>query len=207
MPVRLWIVLLLVALTGCAPRGSTRPLEYTGAVSASSARTAVLRLNAGVRAGLANDRPERAVAGSFMPVAIGPDPERQFHEQDQRRFVATLQRELVRLGLFRAVYRPQEHRGGADVVIEVLFPRTVHEPRQRRYVLHVLLLVRSAQDKLAASYRVVSTHEAFGLSGLAGQDAGAKRKAAQQLLDFMIPDLEEFVRRSRHGLTLTARER
>lgn len=182
---------LALALAGCATSAPVKTVQYQGAVSVSSDKRALIRLNRGqVAAGWSSEQGEQVV-----PVARGPDPSLRFHRQDQAHFVQSLSRELERLGLFDSVQVDGDRGRDRDVVIEILFTETRHLPELQQYVLDVVLLVGSDSNAMAAKYRVVADVEDSVWSAAAHEAAAGKRQAAQNLMDFLIPDIQEFLKR------------
>lgn len=187
---------LALCLVGCSATGAVKPVQYEGAVSVSSDQRALIRLNTGqVAAHWSSQQGETAV-----PVSRGPDPALRFHHQDQLRFAQNLGQEMERLGLFDTVLVGGPARE-QDVVLEILFTETRHLPELRQYVLDVVLLAGGGSNAMVAKYRVVADVEDTVWGAAAREAAAAKRQAAQNLLNFLIPDIQEFLKRMERSRT------
>lgn len=189
------LLLCSLILSACATPVVVAPVQYGGAVSASSSMSVSIRLNAGIAHTSPTKNAAPATRGVFVPVASGPYPALRFNEHDQRLFLENLQDELVRLGMFRTVSRVPAEGRHPDVRIELLFAQTHHDARRQQYILDVIMLIGSNGNKLAAKYRVVSEQPAPRSFLRRNAAFRGKQEAAQRLMNFLIPDIEAFVRR------------
>lgn len=189
-------LLCSLMLSACATPAVVAPVQYSGAVSASSNMSASIRLNAGIAHTRATNDATPAKREGFVPIASGPYPALRFDAHDQRRFIDSLQDELVRLDMFRTVSSAPAKGRHADVHMELLFVKTHHDARRHQYIIDVLMLIGSDGNKLAAKYRVVS-EQGHARSIFRRQAASrGKQDAAQRLMNFLIPDIEAFLRRN-----------
>ena len=179
-------------LSACATPVVVAPVQYGGTVAAWSDKSASIRLNAGI----ADTSATPAKRGAFVPVASGRYPALRFDEHDQRFFIENLQHELVRLGMFRMVSRASARDEQTDVSIELLFTQTHHDARRQQYILDVIMLIRSNGNRLAAEYRVVTEPQEMRSISRSQAAVRGKQDAAQRLMNFLIPDIEAFLRRT-----------
>ena len=195
---RAWlsVVCCSVLLSACAGRVVVAPVQYGGTVSESSNKSVSVRLNAGITQVRSTKDAASAESGAFVPISSGPHPVMQFNAQDQRRFTDNLKAELVRLKIFRTASTARNSGRQADVHIDLLFTQTHHDLRQQQYVLDVVMLIASKRNKMAAKYRVVSEQEDARWTMRRRAASRGKQDAAQRLMDFLIPDIQEFLRRA-----------
>lgn len=182
-----------LGLVGCVHPGGVESVRYAGTVSESSGLSALIRINGG-----------RAASGFEPPEAKGAPPQAQshdsvlgFHDVDQARFAQTLKRELVRLGLFASATIGVPSSNRSDVTIELLFSEARHGPASNQYLLHVILVIKGQRNGLAATYKVVSKSAPAWWRTDYQEAMVGKRQVSQRLLDLMIPDIQEFLRRAK----------
>lgn len=182
-----------LGLVGCVNPGGVESVRYAGTVSESSGLSALIRLNGG----LAASGFEPPQAKEALPKAQSHASVLRFHNVDQARFAQTFTRELVRLGLFASATIGVPPGNRSDVTIELLFSEARHGPASNQYLLHVILLIKGERNGLAATYKVVSkSAPAWWRTDYQDAMVG-KRQASQQLLDLIMPDIQEFLRRAK----------
>ncbi len=200
------VVALLLAgwfLSACATSAPAKPVQFQGDVSITTDKSALMRLrsgivSAGTDSGSASISPEVEVSSG------GAYADSQFNREDQVRFIENLKQELLRLGLFRNVVVEKGSSIRSDVLISITFLNTYYDPQFRQYVLDVVLLARSHKQKLAAKYRVVADAGDAWWTRLRSGSSEGKNNAAQQLLNFLVSDLQQFLQRLRAPLIFAA---
>ncbi len=203
--IRNLVTLLLVGwiLSACATLAPAKPVQFQGDVSITTDKSALIRLrsgivSAGTDAGSALIRPEVEVSSG------GAYADLRFNREDQVLFIENLKQELLRLGLFRNVVVEKGSSIRSDVLISITFLNTHYDPQSRQYVLDVVLLARSHKQKLAAKYRVVADAGDSWWTRLRSGSSEGKNNSAQQLLNFLVSDLQQFLQRLRAPLIFAA---
>ncbi len=183
-------LLLTLLLGGCVTPIPLNTLKYDQKTTVTSTKEAAVFVTSGaVRGGSGSMM--LPVGGIFIPVSTGPNPEFQFHSEDQQAFAESLRIELVRLGILKSAIADQN--ANVDLRIQVIFAQTYHDPSWQEYVLDVVAEMTGGKEPLLRQYRVVSsekdsTWEKWNTNAYEG-----KVKAARRLMEKLVPDIERYV--------------
>jgi hypothetical protein len=178
-----WVAPLTVA--ACVNTDLAR-VKYDGPpLARSSEKSAAIRMTTG------------AVDVDQAPIALVPErpkPGQYFNLDDQRVFGDSLKEELNRLNVLRVrEVAWQDTAGGEDVLIEVIFQRTLYFPRAQRYILDVVMRLKSGEHRFARRYQVYSS-EGESLWTNINTDVGqGKALAAKKLMARLIADIDKFM--------------
>ena len=128
---------------------------------------------------------------------VRPNPRPYFNRGDQQVFAESLKDELNRLKVLRVTEISWGPVAAADVVIEIIFQRTIYFPVVQRYSLDVVMRLKSGAHAFARRYWISSAEgESFWTN--INTDAGeGKTLAAKKLMARLVPDIEKFVGDSR----------
>lgn len=183
---------------GCATRPvPLEPVGYPGRVSTTSELVAVVKLQSGAVRGATGTA--LVPAGSIIvPVPTGPLPHLQFGVDDQRTFTTAFRHELQRLKLVREAL-PEDKAVRADIGIQIIFAQTQHVPGAREYVLDVAMEIIGGKEPFLRQYRASSAEGDSTLERLRTSSREGKAKAAQRLMEMLIPDVAEYVARNQQG--------
>lgn len=196
------LTILVLRVGECSGDDSLAPVSYRGSVSVSSQLKAEVKLITG-------EAKRHRVDEDFLPAWITkgswesrhPNPFGTFAADDQELFVQSLVSELVHLGLFRQAVETSSDRSD-DVHIRVWFAKTDYfNQGTLRYVLYVEMQIENQRGVSSKRYIADSrTARSLLKAGLDGRQL-AKTAAATDLLDKMIPDIEEWLRQDEtiHG--------
>lgn len=181
----------MVALTLAAcVNTDLAPVRYDGPpLTRRSEKSAAIRMTTG------------AVDVDQAPIALVPErpkPGHYFNLDDQRVFGESLKDELNRLELLRVrEVAWQDTSGGEDVLIEVIFQRTLYFPRAQRYLLDVVMRLQSGEHRFARRYHVSSSEGETFSTNLATDVGQGKALAAKKLMARLIADIDKFMADSR----------
>ncbi|HQT25554.1 MAG TPA: hypothetical protein PLK99_03025, partial [Burkholderiales bacterium] len=144
--------LVLLSLCGCALHAPLKPVGYEKSTSVTSSQTVNVEVTTCVPQGTGSTSIV-PIGNVYVPVAEGPYTFLMFTEEDQRIFVDSLRKELVRLKLFRA-----DSKGhNANDNIKIVFLQTFHEQFGHVYLLNVeMQLSRAGRQPLIREYRINS---------------------------------------------------
>jgi hypothetical protein len=186
------VVILVSAVAAASDDESLGPVVYHGSVSVASERTAYVELVTGEvkRHGIDEDiLPQWITKGSWE--SRHPNLYGTFGAEDERQFVESFVSELVHLGLFkRAVETSGDKSEG--VHIRLWFSKT--EYFSTRYVLDVEMQI---EDQGVVSSRQYVANSRNARSLVKGDQYGRallKTTAATDLMEKLIPDVEEWLR-------------
>lgn len=131
------------------------------------------------------------VGGAFIAMPNRSDRS-VFVPSDQAQFLKSLQKELVRLGIFRSADVPPAIE--SDVKVKVVIDRAFLKGDVVEYILDMtMFLSGKTATSFRRSYRVVSTEKDSLWEKLNTNGAEAKVKLAHLMLERLIPDIESFV--------------
>lgn len=181
--------LLLAACTTPEPVVFNQPVPVT-----SELRAAVALVSGPVRG--AQDTSAIPPGTILVPISIGPSPNLQFNQGDQRAFVATLRQELERLRLV-AEARDVADVSRADLGIQLIFAQTQYNEEAHTYVLDVAMEIVGGARPLLKQYRVISSEGDSTWKRLNTNATEGKAKAAAKLLKLLIPDVAGYIQHNR----------
>lgn len=180
-------------LSGCATPLPLNTLKYEDDLGVRSSKEATVVVVSG---------PERGSEGSgympaggvFIPIVMGPNPELQFHGDDQQEFAQSLRTELVRTGVLKAA--EADDGRNRDFKIRIFFAQTQHYPTFQQYALEVVVEMTGGKEPALKHYRILSsdkdtTWEKWNTNAYQG-----KQKAAKLLLDELMPDIATYIAES-----------
>lgn len=187
-------LLSAVILGGC----TSYPLPKVGyeqSAAVTSDRTGGISLTSGAMGGAMGTTAVNT-GGIFIPVNLGPSPDwLNFNREDQAIFVACLAEELGRLSILKIAPTQSGQSPQPDVALSIVFVSTIRYPNND-YVLQVTLDIQTPADRQSKQYRIRGLENEPGWMRFTGVGAATgKKKAAQKLLNAMIPDIEDAVRR------------
>jgi hypothetical protein len=183
-------LLLALLLGGCVTPIPLNTLKYGQRTTVTSTKEAAVFVVTGEVRG-ASGSFLMPVGGIVIPVSSGPNPEFQFHSEDQQAFAESLRVELVRLGILKSATADQN--ASRDLRIQVVFAYTYHDPSWQEYVLDVVAEMTGGKEPLLRRYRVVSTEKDTTWEKWNTNAYEGKVKAARLLMEKLIPDIERYV--------------
>lgn len=187
----------LAGLTGCASPIPLNNISYDQAVSVTSTKVAQVSIVSGAVRGSGTSTLV-PVGTTFIPIASGPNPKLQFNAQDQQAFGESLRTELVRTGLLRAAKADVSAASPSpDLVINILFPQTYHNPYFQEYTLDVVMEILGGPIPLIKQYQVISSEKDSIWVKMNTNAYEGKAKAAKLLLERLIPDIESYIKLQR----------
>jgi hypothetical protein len=186
---RLPSIALALVLAACT--APLKPVSYDQPVAVTSqARVAVALQSGAVRGGTGTTL---VPAGSLIiPVAVGSNPQLQFHTEDQRAFVASFRNELQRLKLVREALDVSTATS-ADFGIQLIFAQTMHNPNGHVYQLDVVMEIVGGEKPFLKQYRVVSSDGDSAWQRMNTNASEGKSKAATKLIKLLIPDVAAYI--------------
>jgi hypothetical protein len=190
-----WLTILVPRVGECAGDDSLAPVSYRGSVSVTSQLKAEVELVTGAAKRHRIDEdilPSWITKGSWE--SRHPNPYGTFDAGDQELFVESLVSELVHLGLFKQAVETSGDQSD-DVHIRVWFVKTEYFNRgTTRYVLYVEMQIENQRGVTSKRY-IADSRNALSLvkGDLYGRQL-AKTAAATDLMDKLIPDIEEWLR-------------
>lgn len=187
--------ILVPAIAVCSDDESLAPVVYQGNVSVASQRKAYVELVTGEakRHRLDEDiLPHWITKGSWE--SRHPSLYGTFDAEDEKRFVESFVSELVHLGLFKQAVETSSDKS-EDVHIRLWFAKTEYFYQgTTRYVLDVEMEI---EDHGSVSSRRYVADSRNGRSLVKGDQYGRalmKTAAATDLMEKLIPDVEEWLR-------------
>lgn len=185
------LAIFLLACTATAWARKPVPLippTYTGTTNVRTQLTAAVTLTPAVADARTNSVLVSS-GGIFIPVSTTPKMRQRFNEEDQKIFVDALRKEIVRLGLVRGA----SGTGSPDLVIEIIFDKTLYINSVNRYSLDVTLRITGPAGPLEKHYHVQSD-EGESFWEMAGNNVSeGKAKAGQRLITALISDIEVYL--------------
>jgi len=193
-----FVTLLVPAVAVCSNDESLAPVAYHGSVSVSSQRKAYVELVTGE---IKRHRFDEEILPHWMTKGSWesrhPILEGTLGSEDEELFVASFMSELVHLGLFKQAVETSGDRSD-DVHIRLSFAKTEYFYQgTRRYVLNVEMQIEDPRGASASKRYVADTNNGHSLvKGDVQGRARAKTEAATDLMQQLIPDVEEWLRQS-----------
>ncbi len=193
MKVSMFYLLLVVSITitlllvGCATPIPLYNVQYMGAVNVTSSKTAKVLL------GSREDLADTSTSDIDLPISTGPDPYFRFHIRNQRAFLLALQKELVRLHIFKSTVGESSFKP-ADITITVIFTQTHHDVDEQVYTLHVTMKLSGGTLPLIKQYRVISSVKDSAWEKWNTTAYQGKEKAVKRLLEKLIPTIESYLK-------------
>ncbi len=189
----LFVVAGLAALAGCETTAPLRPVTYNGKATVVSSNTATISFETGIVTGSEGTTIIQVGMDRFEPVSTGPTPHLHFDMGDQQVFVDSLASELLRLGILGQVWTPETQQQAPDLVINVAFAKTHHDPNNNAYTLDVTMQIDTNGLIFAEYYNVVSTEgdslwDKWNTGSLAG-----KTRAAEMLMIRLVQDIQDVI--------------
>ena len=184
-------ILAVFILSGCATKIPFNTASIGGESTVTSSKTAsILRVSGAIRGGQSTTL--IPVGTILVPIASGPNPELQFHNQDQAEFTEVLRTELLRLKVFQSI-SAGENQDNPDIKITIVFAQTYHMPQMQEYILDVAMNIEGGKRPLLKQYRVGS-HEKSSLWEKLNTNAyEGKVLAVRRLLEKLIPDIQSYI--------------
>ncbi len=130
--------------------------------------------------------------GISVPVSSGPVPELHFGADDQSIFVESLETEMQRLGIVGSI---AETAKDDTLNIVLNFVQTEHYPNFQEYKLTVSLTAKYQDEEVSRRYEILSSEGDSGWQKWNTSASKGKEKAASQLMDRVMADIQEFVAR------------
>jgi hypothetical protein len=193
--VMVFVAILVPAVAVCSDDESLAPVLYHGTVSVTSQRKAYVELVTGEAKRHRIDEdilPHWITKGSWE--SRHPNLYGTFDAENEEQFVESFVSELVHLGLFKQAVETSGDKS-EDVHIRLWFAKTEYFYQgTTRYVLYVEMQIEDQGDVSSRRY-VADSHKA---RSLVKRDqygrAPVKTAAATDLMDKLIPDVEEWLR-------------
>jgi len=195
--IMLFVALLVPAVAVCFDDESLAPVVYHGSVSVASQRKAYVELVTGEvkRHRIDEDiLPHWMTKGSWE--SRHPDLTGTFGAEDEEQFVQSFAFELVHLGLFKQAVETSGDKSD-DVHIRLSFTKTEYFYQgTRRYVLYVEMQIEDSTGGSSRSYVADSNNGHSLVKGDLHGRALVKTSAATDLMEKLIPDVDEWLRHS-----------
>lgn len=175
----------------CVPPELAGKIRFAGQVAAKDSVKGIrILLTEGESRGSSSAQVMPA-AGALIAVGGGLPSELQFHRKNQKSFAESLGAELVRLGLGGALNSSATPVKGLQ--IQLAFNRTEYKPANQSHVLDVSMKISDGVKSVLYQYQI-NSGDGRGLTQPMRMTASeSKVRAAQQLLDQMIPDVDRFI--------------
>jgi hypothetical protein len=183
---------LLLLLSGCV-NPVLKPTAYSGMPTIKSQHKIDVHLATGIVDGGVGTQFLSAGNGVIIPMQVGGSPEVRFNIQDQEVFRSSLVQQINQSQIAHARDGAQS-ADDTTVSLAIIFLQTYHQPKIHTYYLDVGLEIISANKSFAKMYQIDSSSDDQFLEWAFTDAAEGKAKAAQLLMDTIIPDIEEFVR-------------
>ncbi|MEM8501404.1 MAG: hypothetical protein AAF542_25570 [Pseudomonadota bacterium] len=180
------ITLSILLLLGCT--APLVPVKYSQEALITSSLPAYIEMNTGKVKGYSSSTLVYA-GGVFVPVNSGPNPNLQFGHEDQSVFIESLKSELVGLDIIGSLAEDPENSLG----ITVNFVQTEHFPNMQEYKIIATLLLSFGPLVQEHVYEVLSSEGDSFWKKINTNAAQGKEKAAQKLIDQIIPHIEAFI--------------
>ena len=192
----IFVAILVPAVGVCSDDESLAPVLYRGTtVSVASQRKAHVELVTGevTRHRIDEDiLPHWLTKGSWE--SRHPNLYGTFGAEDEAQFVESFVSELVHLGLFKQAVETSGEKSD-DVHIRLWFSKTEYSsPGTTRYVLYVEMQIEDQGGVSSRRYVADSRNARSLVKGDLHGRALAKTEAATDLMDKLIPDVEEWLR-------------
>jgi hypothetical protein len=202
------VAILVPAVAVCSDDESLGPIVYHGSVSLESQRTAYVELVTGEvkRHRIDEDiLPHWITKGSWE--SRHPNLYGTFGAEDEKQFVEAFVSELVHLGLFKRTVETTAEKS-EDVHIRLWFTKTEYFQGTARYVLDVDMQIEDGGVVSSRRYVADSRNARSLVKGDQYGSALAKTAAATDLMEKLIPDVEDWLRHDqaahRSGATPTS---
>ncbi len=132
-----------------------------------------------------------------IPVYSLSRPEHLFTVEDQRIFVESLSSELNRLGILKISSLNNLDSEHTDISISIFFEKTYYSPRLGEYLLDVVMLItdQDTDKNFFYKYHISSPEGDSFLEKMKATVPREKLKAAQKLMNRVIPDIESWLKR------------
>jgi len=175
-------------LSGCVTSIPLQNIQYTGIVGVTSSKTAKVQLVSDV----ASASPVMLAGKISVPISTGPVPQLQFHTKDQRASIASLRKELVRLGMFKSTV-DESTSEPTDISISIIFEQTHHNVEGQEYTLDLEMQLTGGDKPFVNQYRVISSVKDSTWDKWNTTAYDGKKKAVKRLLEKLIPDIESYI--------------
>jgi hypothetical protein len=190
-----FVAILVPAVALCSDDESLAPVLYHGSVSVASQRKAYVELVTGEAK---RHRIEEDILPHWIPRGFWesrhPNLYGTFGAEDEQQFVESFVSELVRLGLFKQAVETSGDKS-EDVHIRLWFANTEYFYQgTTRYVLYVEMQIEDQGGVSSRQYVADSRNARSLVKGDQYGSALAKTTAATDLMEKLIPDLEEWLR-------------
>jgi hypothetical protein len=190
-------LLTVFFLSGCATHEPLPRLEYRAAAPMGPATAAekiapvqaTMTLEAGEAIGHSLTSYALMPGGYAMPIKSGPSPTTDFNAEDQAAFMENLARVLAERGVIKLV-TPDDHPA---TTITLKFLKTEHFPDMQDYVVDALLTARAGDKAYDKIYHVSTIDSVNLVARMFQHPVDGRRRAAELLLNSMVPDLEHWL--------------
>lgn len=125
--------------------------------------------------------------GSVVPTNL------HFGIGDQKTFLKSLSNELLRLNIVSDVLESTSTKKG-DLSIKLVFEKTYHKPNIQEYLLDVRLDIETEKGSITHNYHIVSSEGDSWWKKINTNAVQGKTKAAEKLIQKIIPDIESFLK-------------
>lgn len=190
-----FVAIFVPTVAVCSDDESLAPVLYHGSVSVASQRKASVELVNGEvkRHGLDEQiLPHWITKGSWE--SRHPNLDGTFGAEDEEQFVQSFVSELVHLGLFKQAVETSSDES-EDVHIRLWFERTEYFYQMTtRYVLYVEMQIEDKGGVSSKRYVADSRNARSLVKGDQYGRALAKTAAATDLMEKLIPEVEEWLR-------------
>jgi len=188
---------LLLLLSGCVSP-VLQPTAYSGIPTIKSEHKIDVYLATGIVDGGLGTQFIPMGNGAFIPMQVGGSPKVRFNTQDQEVFRSSLVQQINGSQIAQArnitdIRNQDQTTSDTTVNLAIIFLQTYHTPNFHTYYLDVGLELTSADKSFAKMYQIDSSSEDKFLEWAFTNASDGKIKAAQMLMDAMIPDIENFV--------------
>ncbi|MCV6623245.1 MAG: hypothetical protein OIF51_16000 [Cellvibrionaceae bacterium] len=187
----IFIVILLLYVTGCSTTAPLVPVAYEKAASVTTDQTATIKLDTGTVTGSSGSTLMSAGNNVFVPIYTGPVYSLHFGEEDQLTFLSSLSSELTRIGVLNVLQSGKKITLESDQKIRVIFLRTHHDPEFQVYTLDVAFQIQGNKRSFANKYHIVS-HTSITEKLFTNASQG-KEKAAKKLMVSLVEDIQRYL--------------
>lgn len=187
----IFIVIILIYVTGCSTTAPLVPVGYEKAAVVTTDQTATIKLDTGIVTGSSGSTLMSAGNNVFVPISTGPVSSLHFGEEDQLTFLSSLSSELTRMGVLNVLQSGKEITLESDQKIRIIFLQTHHDPNFQVYTLDVAFQIQDNESSFANKYHIVS-HTSMSEKWFTNASQG-KEKAAKKLMLALVEDIQKYL--------------